>query len=115
MIQIISINYDLLPKFPLDNCFNKLITNLGEIILINCDCKIVRETPENILLHKNLENSALSTRHLSLELSTNMTNQTERNLKHISQYYSYVILPCCVILGQSPLCVVLNFCALCTH
>jgi hypothetical protein len=83
MVETINMNYDLLPQFSLDICFNKLFTNLRLAMLINCDCKIVRETPENILFHIQLENRTLSTRHLALELSTNMTNLTARNLKPI--------------------------------
>jgi hypothetical protein len=49
--------------------------------LMNCDCKIVRETPESILLRTKLENRALSTRHISPELKTKTTNVTARNLK----------------------------------
>jgi hypothetical protein len=86
LIEVISINYSLLPKSSLDICFNKLITNLRLIMLINCDCKIITETPENILLHTKLANCALSTRHLSLELSTNITNLRARNLKPFDEY-----------------------------
>jgi hypothetical protein len=74
-------------------------------MLINCDCKTVREKPENILLHTKLENRALSTRHLSLESSTNMTNLTARNLKLFQVYMSVTQvyhLPSYVILGKSP-------------
>jgi hypothetical protein len=76
MIEAISINYDLLIKSSLDICFSKLITNLRLPMFIICERKTVRETPENILLHTKLENRALSTRYLSLNLSTNMTNLT---------------------------------------
>jgi hypothetical protein len=55
LIEAIGINYDLLPKYSLDIGFNKLITNLRLPMLINCDCKTARETPENILLHTKLE------------------------------------------------------------
>jgi hypothetical protein len=80
-MEAISINYDLLPKSSLGICFNKLIISLRVIVLINCDSKTVRETPENILLHTKLENRALSSRHLSLESSTNVTNLVAQNLK----------------------------------
>jgi hypothetical protein len=85
LIEAIRINYNLLPKSPLDICFNKLITYLRLPMLINCDCKTVRETPEDILLHTKLENRALSTRHISLELSTNMTNLAARNVKSFQE------------------------------
>jgi hypothetical protein len=85
-IKAISISYDLPVKSSLDICFNKLTTNLRLPILINCDCKTVTETPENILLHANLANCALSTRHLSLEFSTNMTNLKARSLKSLEKY-----------------------------
>jgi hypothetical protein len=55
-------------------------------MLINRYCIIVRETPENILLHTKLENRAFTTRHLSLELSTNMTNLTAQNLEPFDEY-----------------------------
>jgi hypothetical protein len=55
-------------------------------MLINCGCKVVRETSENILLRTELENRALSTRHLSEELSTNMTNLKAQNLKLFEEY-----------------------------
>jgi hypothetical protein len=48
------INYDLLPKSSLDTCLNILIANPRLPMLINRDCIIVRETPENILLHIKL-------------------------------------------------------------
>jgi hypothetical protein len=85
-MEAISINYDLLTKSSPDICLNKLITDLMLPVLMNCDCKTARETPENILLHTKLENRPLSTRHLSLELSTNMTNLTVRNLKSFEEY-----------------------------
>jgi hypothetical protein len=72
-------------------------------MLINRDCKIVRETPENILLHTKLENRALTIRHLSLELSTNMANLTGQNLKLSDEYICHlhkcVVLPSYVNLG----------------
>jgi hypothetical protein len=86
LIEAIRINYDLLPKSSLNVCFSKLLTNIRLPMLINYDCKIVRETPKNILLHTKLENRAISTRHLSLELSTNMTNLTARNVKSFKKY-----------------------------
>jgi hypothetical protein len=86
LIEAISIHYDLLTKSSLDICLNKLSTNLRLKMLINCDYKIVRETPENILLYTKLENSALSTRHLSLELITNMANPTAQNFKPFYEY-----------------------------
>jgi hypothetical protein len=87
LIEAISINYELLPESSLDICFNKLITNLGlPMFLIHCDCETVRDTPENILLHTKLENHTLSIRHLSLDLSTNVTNPKARNLKSFRDY-----------------------------
>jgi hypothetical protein len=47
-----NIKCDLLAKFSLDTSFNKLITNHRQIMLINCECKFVRETLENISAHK---------------------------------------------------------------
>jgi hypothetical protein len=55
-------------------------------MLINCDCETVTERPENTPLHAKLENRAHSTRHLSLELSTNMTNLNTRNFKQFDEY-----------------------------
>jgi hypothetical protein len=80
-MEVISTNYDLRPQSALDICFNKLITNIRLIMLIYCDCKTVKQTPQNILLHTKLQDRTLSTRHLSLESSTNMTNLTALNLK----------------------------------
>jgi hypothetical protein len=81
LVEAITINFYLLPKSPLNIYSNKLIENLRLPMLINCDCKAVREAPEPTLLHMKLENRALSTRHLSLEFSANMTDLTARNLK----------------------------------
>jgi hypothetical protein len=44
--------------------------------------------PENTLLNTKLVNRALSTRHLSLVLSTNMMNLTARNLKSSDEHMS---------------------------
>jgi hypothetical protein len=85
VLEAISANYNLLPNSSLGICFNKLFTNLGLPTLINCDYKTARGTPKNTLLYTKLENLTLSTRHLSLELSTNVTNQTERNLKRLGE------------------------------
>jgi hypothetical protein len=85
-MEEISLYYDLPPKSSLGICSTELITNLTLIMLITCGWKIVRETPENILLHTKLENRSLSTRHLSLELSTNMTNLTGQNVKAFNEY-----------------------------
>jgi hypothetical protein len=78
-MEATSINYDWLPKSLLDICFNELITNIRLPMLIHCDCKTVRETPQNVILHTKLENRTLKIRHLALELSTNMTNLKARN------------------------------------
>jgi UDP-3-O-acyl-N-acetylglucosamine deacetylase len=86
MVEEININYELLPKSSLDICFNKLITHLRLQMLIKCDYKPVRETSENTLLYTKHENRALTISHLSLELSTNMTNLTVRNLKSFEEY-----------------------------
>jgi hypothetical protein len=86
LIEAISINYCLLQESSLEICFSKLLTNLRLPMMINCGCKTARETPGNILLHTKLENRAFTTRHLSLELSTNMTNVTARNLKPSDEY-----------------------------
>jgi hypothetical protein len=45
LTKAISINYDLIPKSSLDIYINKLITDLRLPLLIECDCKTVRETP----------------------------------------------------------------------
>lgn len=58
---------------------NKLITDLGLIMLIKSRRKIVRETPQNTVLHTKLKNREPSAPHL--DSSTNMTNLTARNLK----------------------------------
>jgi hypothetical protein len=63
-------------------------------MLINCDFKIVREAPENMRFHTKLENRAFSTRHITLELSTNMTNLTARNLKSFHEYILSITQVC---------------------
>jgi hypothetical protein len=77
----ICINSDLPQTSSLDVCFNKHVTNICLPVLINCDCKIARDTPANTLLHTKPESRAVTTRHLSLQLSTNITKLMERNLK----------------------------------
>lgn len=79
LTEAIYINYNLRPKYSLEICFNKLITYIRLPNWIKCDRKTVRETSENTLLHTNLGNRALSTRHLEQVLSNNMTNITEQN------------------------------------
>jgi hypothetical protein len=86
VIEGININYNLLEKSSLDISFNKLFTNLWLPLLKRCDYKTVRESPENILLHTELENPALSTCHIKLKLSTKMTNLTAQNLKSVTEY-----------------------------
>jgi hypothetical protein len=60
MIEAIGINYDLFSKSSLNICFNKLITNLRLLMLINCGFKTARETPEHLLLYTKLEDGVLS-------------------------------------------------------
>lgn len=43
VMQIKSINYDLLSKSSFGTCFNKLITNIRQPKAINYDCKTVSE------------------------------------------------------------------------
>jgi hypothetical protein len=45
------------------------------------DIKTATETPHSTLLHAKLEIRATTTRHLSLDFSSNTTNLTARNLK----------------------------------
>lgn len=54
-------------------------------MFIKCDCKTVQEARENILLHTKLENRTPSTRHLSLEVSTNVTNLKAQDFKSFQE------------------------------
>jgi hypothetical protein len=63
-----------------------MITIIKLPTLINNDCKMLKETPENILFHTKPQNRAFRRSHLSLESSTNMTNLKARNLKSFDKY-----------------------------
>lgn len=110
LIKAISINDVLFLQCSLLIRFNYLNKNLRLPVLINCNRKIIRETPDNILLHTKRKSRALSTHHLSLEWYIDITNKRTQNLNHwvntlfnnigVSLYTDmlfYASLPCSVI------------------
>jgi hypothetical protein len=66
--------------------FSKRITNLRLIISINCVVKLSEKHRQNKLLHTKLQNRPLSTRHVSLVFSTDMTNLTAQNSEPFDEY-----------------------------
>ena len=97
LIQEMSMNYVLPPKFPLDKCLNKLNTELGLPMLINCDYKSLRKyARKRTSPHNTGKCQSINTR-CCLTIDTNMTNLMARNLKLWWRYLSgnlCMILPC---------------------